>query len=730
MSTTAKIFLWLLIFGLAVLLDLAVLMILRAYRRLRTEEQDLAVDSNRWSLLKNAFKLTFPGKTLAGPCEKPSVRSESQRVRKTGNPRTAKIYGLTRNLLGWPFINLVAAVGAMYAGQYLMVHIPMSRLWGLTIILGGIALAYFRNRMAAPSEPDWTDGLQIGLGFLIELPLALNVRDWMTEIAASNLIILWLVSICLVAIPALKLKPKIIGTGWYPSEPLDKRDWSIIAVLILGAFLLRVISLDTVPLPIDPDEASLGLYFKDVAEGRYKHPFGTGWATHPGLQWFFLVPLTYVFKNPVFLMRFPSVIYGTMAVGALYLAARFGFGKRVAILAGILLMASDVGIHFSRLGVNNISDSLFASWTMAGLWAAASTGNPLAYILTGFGMGLSQYYYFGNRALPFVVLASLLIWGLMGWRQFRNSWKLLVYIFLVFLVVAGPLLGLMIREPQSLDRVVRVATFFTKKWEMESVDTGQSLSTLRWQQVRDSLLVFTVEPDRGTFYHPGRAMLSSILAPLFFIGILILIKEWRQPSRLSLLSWIVVILTLGSVLINTAATFQRLLGLYPAVILVTALGLERSAEGLRRVLPINWLTSGRLAGVLVAVAVVSNLFFYFIFFNTRVVWKPPDYEAGAIVVHEYRQLDGQGTFVLHTRLGVDDDGTIYLPLFKLATGNDFIGSLSLVDSEKNPRPIYFYLFHDKLADLPDLKESFPGGDIRVYRRQADGEMIMIRYTVP
>lgn len=729
MSTTTKIFLWLLVFGLAALLDWMVVVIWRAYRRLKREAENSGAQIERWQLLRRAFRAVFSLEFFSHPRNKSAAPLEPRLVGNQDQSWIEKVRATFRDLFHWPLINLAMAIGVMYAGQYLMVHNPAARQWGLAAIAGGLALAYFRNRMVDPARFSWTDGLQMALGFLIELPLALNPGNWMTETPPGQLIVLWLVSILLVAVPALKLRPAPIPSAWRKPEPFDKREWSLIALLVLGAFLLRVVALDTIPLPIDPDEASLGLYFKDVAEGRYTAPFGTGWATHPALQWFFLVPITHLFKNPVFLMRFPSVIYGTLAVAGLYLVARFGFGKRVALLAGILMMTSDVQIHFSRLGVNNISDSLFATWTMGALWAAAGTGNPLAYLLAGAGMGLAQYYYFGNRALPFVVLASLALWAFLDWRQLLRSWKLVGCFFLVFLVVAGPLLGLMARQPEALDRIVRVATLFTKTWETQSQDTGESLGQIRWQQVRDSFLVFTVVPDRGTFYQPGRAMLSSFLAPLFFVGLVALFASWRQPSRLSLLAWILVFLTLGSILINTAATFQRLLGMYPAVILVAAVGMEAGARALGRVLPFKWPRPARLAFVLVALVALSNLYFYFWTFQTQVVWKPPDYEAAAIAVYEYQQSRAQGTFVLDTRLGVDEDGTIYLPLFKLA-GEDFIGSLSQVDPHTTARPVYFYLFHDKLDDLVAIKTDFPGGQARVYRRQADGQLIMIRYTAP
>jgi len=630
----------------------------------------------------------------------------------------------------WPLIHLVLAALVIYAGQYLMVQIPKSREWGLVVLICGILLAYFRLKTTQLQAPNRTDWLQVGLGFLVCFPIALNVDNWTVEIPPLILIVLWLLSIFLVATPALKLSPKKIGPTWPDSGPFTRSDWVLLGVLLLGAFIFRFSALESIPAPIDPDEASLGLFFKDVVEGRYKQPFGTGWATHPALQFFLIVPLAYLTKRPIFLMRLPSVIYGTLAVGFGYLAARVGWGRRVALITGVLLMSSDVAIHFSRLGVNNISDSLFASATMAALWTAGSTGNPIAYVLVGAGMGLAQYYYFGNRAIPFVIIVSLILWVLLYRRQLRQAWMLLLYTLLVFLVVAGPLLGLWIRDPQSLDRVVRVATFFTKTWESVADQTGQSLIALRWGQVRDSLLTFTVLPDQGSFYNSGRAMLPPLLAPFFLIGILVLIARWKKPASLSTLAWILVFLVLGSILINTAATFQRLLGMYPAVILATAIGLESSAVIIYQRLSIKRLTPGRIAYIVVALGAVSSIYFYFNTFNTRRVWKPPDYDAGAIVAREHTQLKEKGTFIMQTLLGIGEDGTIYLPLIKLVDDGDFRGNVSQVADITDDRPFRFYFFYDKFDELPNIQARYPDGEVREYRRPADGELVLIRYKVP
>ncbi|MCJ7703777.1 MAG: glycosyltransferase family 39 protein, partial [Anaerolineales bacterium] len=441
MVLTPEIFLWLLVFGLVVVLDLLILRVWHGYKQLLKTQESTGVTINRWATLKQAlaaaFRITPRGHSLQG--------APAPRMLRGPLPGSRLLPRLRQTILSWSVVNLILAVLVLYAAQYYMVQIPNSRQWGLAALVGGMALVYFRYRMAEPSRPDWTDGLQIGLGFLIVLPLALDVDRWMLAARPHMQIALWLLGILLVAVPALKLDPKGLAAGWRPAEAMGRGEWALLAALLLGAFLLRVIRLDALPGPVDPDEASLGLFLMDVLAGKYTQPFGTGWATHPALQWFLVAPLTGLFQRPIFLMRFPAVIYGTLAVGGLYMAARMGWGRRVAIIAGVLMMTSDVEIHFSRLGVNNISDSLFATWTVAALWAAARTGNPAAYVLTGLGMGLGQYYYFGNRSLPFVVAASLILWALTHWHRFRQAWKHVVIIFLVFLMVIGPLLGLMIR---------------------------------------------------------------------------------------------------------------------------------------------------------------------------------------------------------------------------------------------------------------------------------------------
>lgn len=635
-----------------------------------------------------------------------------------------------KNLVRWTIVDVVLATLAMYTGQYLMTQLPQSREWGLAILVAGLVLAILRLKV--PTASNLAECLQIGLGFLICLTLALDVDNWKAWAAPLELILVWLSSVSLVTVPVLKLDSVPILSGWPQVEPLGKREWGILVALVLGALLLRAPAIETVPRPVDPDEASLALSTLSVATGRLGDPFTVGWASHPSLQWFIMAPFSHVFGRTFLAMRLPSAVIGALAVGALYLAARAGWGRRVALLAGVLMLGSDVAIHFSRLGVNNISDSLFASWTIAAFWIAASTGRPKAYVLTGIGMGLAQYFYFGNRTIPFVVVVSLLLWCLLDRRQLLRAWKPLLGAGLIALVIVGPLLGLWIRHPDTLTGHLKlVAVPFSDVLENRARQTGQSVATVRWHQVRDSLLVFTAVADRGSFYNSGRPMLPSVVAPFFFIGWVALIVKVKQrrPASLGTLAWIIVILVLGSVLIGDAATFQRLLGLLPAAILVVAIGLDASVSALCRAQQWSLERANWIAYVTAAIVAMISVHFYFAVFNTQAVWKRADQEAIAVAALDYERMQGQGTFVLHTENGVAADGTIYHPLIKLVAGEDCLGSVSQVGPD-HPRPIRFYILPDKFDDLAGLMTRFPDGNVWEYRRRADGELLLVRYAVP
>ncbi len=616
----------------------------------------------------------------------------------------------------------------MYVGQFLLRAISQAQAWGFAIMAANVLLLILRLRPAFPAaQADWA---QTVVGLLIMLPLAANPGGWKHWAQTWQLFLVWGIACLFVIAAVVRLEPRPIRLGLPAPEPPDRRDWLIVGLLLVGALLLRVPYLETVPMGVDPDEASLALSAADAAEGVATDPFATGWATHPTLQFFLNGLSIRAFGRTFFAMRLPWAIAGSLMVVALYLLGRTCYGRRVGVLAGILALGSNTAIHFSRLGLNNNGDSLFATWVLAALWVAGATGSAWAYAIAGFGLGFAQYFYFGTRAIPFVVLVTLLIWLVADRRGTLRAWKLLLGFALVTLVTAGPLFGHWLRSPGSVSEHLFLTMPFSDKMQQLSAQMGLPEWKLWWYQVRDSLLVFTVTPDRGTFYHPQQAMLHPAQGPIFLIGLLAVFARIKKPAYQGLVAWMLVVLTLGSVLITDAATFHRLLGVLPAAILVVAIGLDAGVAKLAQTVGWTPQVASRVAALVAVVLIALDIHFYFGVYNVHQAYKTPTQEAVTLAALDYERNQGHGTFLLCTHEGVDASGRVYHSPTAYVSRDRFLGCVPAVLDRLNPeQPLHFYVLPDQADILPVLQARFPGGTIEEYKRRMDGMVLVRKYTV-
>jgi len=624
-------------------------------------------------------------------------------------------------------VDLLLPLVGMYIGQFLLRTIPHAQVWGFTIIAANLLLLALRVRPTIPRAR--TDWVQAAVGLHIMLPLALNPGGWKHWAQTWQLLLVWGVACFFVIGAVVRLEPQPIHLGLPRPEPFGRRDWLIVALLLAGALLLRIPYLETIPMGVDPDEASLGLSAADAAEGLATDPFATGWATHPTLQFFLNGLFIRGFGRTFLALRLPWAIVGSLMVVALYVLARACYGRRVAVIAGLLALGANTAIHFSRLGLNNNGDSMFITWVLAALWIAGATGSAWAYAIAGFGLGFAQYFYFGTRAIPFVVLATLVVWLIADRRGTLRSWKLLLGFALVTLVTAGPLLGHWLRNPGSVSEHLFLTMPFSDKMQQLSAQMGLPEWKLWWYQVRDSLLVFTAVPDRGTFYHPQQAMLHPAQGPIFLIGLLAVFARIKKPAYQGLVAWMLVVLTLGSVLITDAATFHRLLGVLPAAILVVAISIDAGAERLAQALGWTPQAATRVAAVVAVCLVALDIHFYFGVYNVHQAYKTPTQEAVTVAALDYERHRGQGAFLLCTHEGVDASGKVYHSPTAYVSGDRFLGCVPAVMDRLDPnQPLRFYILPDQADILPELQSRFPGGVLTEYRRRMDGLLLLTRYV--
>jgi hypothetical protein len=421
-------------------------------------------------------------------------------------------------------------------------------------------------------------------------------------------------------------------------------------------------------------------------------------------------------------------------VAAIYLFARAGYGRRVALLAGVLAVASDVLIQFSRLGINNISDTLFMAWTLAALWIAASTGRPGVYAAAGVGLGLGQYYYFGARAIPFVVAANLLVWLLADRKGVFRSWRLLLGFGLVTLAVVGPLAGHWLRSPGSVSEHMFLTAPFSVGIAEQAAHLGATPLGVWARHITQSLGVFTVVPDQGSFYHPERPLLDALEAPFFLVGLVAMLLAIRRPIHQAVLASGAVVLLLGSVLMNDPAAFHRLLGIMPFVIIVVALGVDTVTSLAVAVLkecedPARARVVRQVMGVgIIALMAVATLNFYFRTYPDTIAYKPPNQTAVSIAAMEYAASGGQGRYFLCTADGVDAAGKVYHTPLGYVSGGRVTGCApDLISGAASDPRLVFYFLIDQFSLEPAIAAQFPGGTYSEYHRPNDGLLIMTRY---
>lgn len=224
-------------------------------------------------------------------------------------------------------------------------------------------------------------------------------------------------------------------------------------VLILSfAFLLRVINLSGFPTGFNADEVAQGYTAYSILKtghdewGKFLpiNPRSVGDYKLP-LYTYLAIPSIAIFGLNEFAVRFPSVLFGTLAVLAVYLLVKefFKDGLRVnnavvsieglSCICALLLAISPWHISLSR---GAFEAALTVFFLPFGIWLFLRAGNkPFLYILSAVVFGLNLFSYHAARFVtPVIVLALLFL----NRRSFLKSKLLKCFagIFLLFITVA------------------------------------------------------------------------------------------------------------------------------------------------------------------------------------------------------------------------------------------------------------------------------------------------------
>ena len=507
-----------------------------------------------------------------------------------------------------------------------------------------------------------------------------------------------------------------------------KLEAAFVVGITVVAGLLRLVDLSGIPYVLSSDESEMGLEAIRVLKGQLRNMFATGWLSHPTLFFFMQAAFLKVFGINVTGLRLLSALASVATVPVFYIFLRLFWGRRISMMATTLLTFYHFHIHYSRIGLNNSFDPLFALCILYFFVRGLRSRRTGPFVISGALLGFSQYFYMGSRVVPLILVAYVLFLlirerGL--WQ--RHSLHLIMFLA-AFLVVGGPLVSFFIQHPDNYMARVNMLGIFQSGWLKRSVEiTGRTQVSLLWEQALKSVLGYHYFTDPTFWYRPGIPLLTYPAAILFTFGLIYSFYRYRERSYMLLMVWLGVALFFGAFLLENPPSSQRLVITAPPVMVLVALGIDRWLYYGQKIA--RWRHS---SAHIVRVALVLSLCFinYNFYFNKYThshIFGGLNTEVADGMGKYMRSLGPEWNCYFHgpPRMYY---GFATIPFIAQGVvGMDVLeplkGPPTFVDLSKEA---VFIFLPERLGELGAVRQSYPTGQLREFRRE-DGTLLFVSY---
>jgi hypothetical protein len=381
---------------------------------------------------------------------------------------------------------------------------------------------------------------------------------------------------------------------------LPRGTFVILFGLLAAALTVRLFRLASLPPGMHIDELGVADFaMRQVFFSPFEtiNPFITGPESHPVLFHYIVAAFIKLFGPHIFSLRLQTALIGTLGVLATYLMVRAFSGKRAALFAALLMVAYHYHVHWSRISLNNIWDTLWVPLMLGPFlwgWRKQWSGGAA---LSGLAVGLSQYFYPGSK-IGLVLLGGLI---LVMWKEGRHEpgrWAIyLGKLVLVTVCAAAPIVAFALHNPQAY--LLRTQTIMGWSPETISIILGPqaTLGQYFWYQLTHSFGTYLIYPDDTGFYRPGVPLVFGPAAIVFGVGFLwAIFKKQGLPVL-----WIIITALLGGFMLSGPSGSSHFVVAIPAICWLIAL-------------PLTWLAENkhpRLAWALLALLIAIDIIFYF-----------------------------------------------------------------------------------------------------------------------
>jgi hypothetical protein len=430
--------------------------------------------------------------------------------------------------------------------------------------------------------------------------------------------VLWIAGIALLLCSAFFGSQSLWSVSRAPRLPRwPTWEMALLPLLFVLALLSRVWNLTNFPDNIYPDEIMTGT----VATQSYLSPttppsvFSTLWSgiDLPALWFWFVAVFLKLGGTSLAMLRLPAALFGAATVVPFYALLRGTWGRYAAIAGSTIMAFSVSNVHYSRLALNNIVTQFFWATCFFFLLRALRSRRPSDWALAGLSAGLSEYFYYGTRLVPFILAAFMVFLLAVHWkhaRQYAGGFLLLAGSYLVGF---GPLLVHFIRNPNLYLGRGASLLIWSPHIPISFADFHRGWKTI-WPVLSENLLGISTHTSQDIiFYGP---LLLPAESALLVLGVALLLWHWRHPAAFLILASGLGVLLVGGTLVAYPNSVPPLINhwtpAFPAfyVALAVPVGAWITAGQTELELRLRWILP-----VTVAIALLvlgwCNLHFYF-----------------------------------------------------------------------------------------------------------------------
>lgn len=522
------------------------------------------------------------------------------------------------------------------------------------------------------------------------------------------------------------------GTGGTFLEKIRSNRIELILLLIvlILALVMRTVDLSTHPYPWSGDEASIGSEAARILNGEITNFFETGWSSQPNWSFVPTAITEMIFGKNILAVRITSVLVGTLAVLFVYLAGRELFNPTIALMAGAFLATLPYNVHFSRVGVNNIVDSMMSALIFWLIARAIKKDDIRYYYAAGMVAGLCLYTYAGTR-LALILGGFTLLFLILRQKSYLSShWKHLIAFCVATIVSAAPQAAFFARHPDIfIGRLGQEGILFNGWLSQQAIQTGKSVWEILFNQFTRTTMVFIASAAPGNFFNSPYPYLTILGSILFLLGMGYALAYFLETRHFIILIWFWMVILFGGILTLNPPANTRLLMTSPAVALFMALGTFKILEYLQKFKIIPEHVAVPIFAAIVCIITYQQVNFYMVEYKNNMYFQ-----------------DANGESAMEIGLMADTMGGDF-QVFVLGAPRIFAGfpTLAFV-APNNPRAdlnaenietfqlpldrkVGFFAIPENHPLLEEISLRYPGGEKGVVYRKTKPNEILFEYYI-